>query len=90
MFIQYDYKSFLIKDTQLLQKEIHILSRLFHPNVIQFFGMVSFVPLLLFTFFIIGTCQSDNEMWIIMEFADGGSLYDLLNTNNEGEVYDLF
>jgi serine/threonine protein kinase len=47
-----------------MKKEIDFAAQLRHPNVVPLYGV----------------CMHGNtEVWIIMEFADGGSLYDILS-----------
>ncbi len=41
---------------------------------------------------ILGACQPEfhqNGMWIIMEYADGGSLYNLLSSK-EGKILQIY
>ena len=48
-----------------VQKEIHILRKIRHPNVIQLFEII----------------ESEQKIYLIMEFAAGGELFDYIVKN---------
>ena len=64
-------------DIKRISREIHILSKLYHPNIAQLYE----------------TIWSDKHIYIIMEYAEGNHLFDYINLNkrlNEIKASKLF
>ena len=64
-------------DIKRISREIHILSKLYHPNIAQLYE----------------TIWSDKHIYIIMEYAEGNHLFEYINLNkrlNEIKASKLF
>jgi serine/threonine protein kinase len=54
-----------VADVERVSREIHILKRIHHDNIIQLYEVI----------------DTPNEIYLIMEFADGGELFDYIVAN---------
>lgn len=52
----------------MLEREITTAARLRHPHVVQIYGVCIYSP---------------TELWLLMEFAEGGSLFSKLSNKSE-------
>jgi len=53
------------KDVERISREIKILKRLHHPNVVQIYEII----------------ETERDLYLVMEFASGGELFDLIVAN---------
>ena len=54
-----------VADVERVSREIHILKRIHHNNIIQLYEVI----------------DTPNEIYLIMEYADGGELFDYIVAN---------
>ena len=59
-------ESMMNNERKLIEREVGMMSQLHHPHIASFYGIVD-------------SNGNGNEFGIVMEFVNGGSLFDLLN-----------
>ncbi len=55
------------KDVERISREIKILKKVHHPNVVQLYEII----------------ETDKDLFLVMEFAAGGELFDLIVQNQK-------
>jgi 5'-AMP-activated protein kinase catalytic alpha subunit len=53
------------KDVERISREIKILKQTHHPNVVQLYEII----------------ETDKDLYLVMEFAQGGELFDIIVEN---------
>lgn len=60
------------KDVERISREIKILKKTHHPNVVQLYEII----------------ETDKDLYLVMEFAQGGELFDVIVSNQRLKEVD--